>query len=248
GAGGVDSCDWTQMLAGMYSRWAASKKFKFAFISTTDGDPAGYVNATFTITGAFVYSWLQGETGVHRLVRISPFDSKGKRHTSFASVLVYPLAKIQPGVGSPRGNKVADIPEKDIRIDTFKSSGPGGQHVNKTESAVRVTHMPTGIVVECKTGRSQIQNKAVCMDLLCARLKKMENDKKQQLKADERERLPENAWGSQVRSYVLQPYQLVKDNRSGYSTSQISAVLKGNIDEFLVAQLNTDKNGQKCSL
>ncbi|KAJ1952943.1 hypothetical protein EC988_003279 [Linderina pennispora] len=228
GAGGIDSCDWTRMLVEMYTGWAHSRSFRFSDISTVHGERAGYRTSTFRISGDFAFSWLKGEAGVHRLVRISPFDAKGKRHTSFASVLVYPIA--------PSYEKAAaDIQAKDLRIDTFRSSGAGGQHVNKTESAVRITHIPTGITVECQAQRSQIQNRAACMELLQARLKQMENDKRQQEKAAERSQLPENAWGSQVRSYVLQPYQMVKDSRTHISTARIDAVLKGDIEQFLRA-------------
>ncbi|KAJ1721136.1 hypothetical protein LPJ53_004321 [Coemansia erecta] len=206
GAGGVDSCDWAMMLYKMYKRWSASKAMKFTEISTTEGGTAGYVSATFKISGKCAYGWLQGESGIHRLVRISPFDSK-------------------------------TIPESEIRVDTFKSSGPGGQHANKTESAVRITHIPTGVVVECKSERSQIQNRATCMDLLQARLRGLERDKERQQRSDERKRLPDNSWGSQVRSYVLNPYQMVKDARSGYSSTQAEAVLAGDIDDFLISNI-----------
>ncbi|KAI8324940.1 bacterial peptide chain release factor 2 (bRF-2) [Martensiomyces pterosporus] len=238
GAGGKDSFDWTQMLANMYARWSERKRFKYVPIATVYGDPAGFRSTTFRISGEFAYSWLQGESGIHRLVRISPFDSKGKRHTSFASVLVYPMGR-HGGGSSERAD--IDITAKDLHIDTFRSSGPGGQHVNKTESAVRITHVPTGIVVECQSGRSQIQNRAVCMDLLHARLKKAEDDKRQRERAEERDQLPDNSWGSQVRSYVLHPYQMVKDSRTGCSTSQVDSVLRGEIDQLLLSQLEQSR-------
>ncbi|KAJ2639597.1 hypothetical protein GGF40_000709 [Coemansia sp. RSA 1286] len=230
GAGGVDSCDWTKMLCNMYEKWAMHKGFRFEILDVTPHEYAGFVAVNVKVIGKSAYAWIRGEAGVHRLVRISPFDSKGKRHTSFASVLVYPVDR-------GHNKHIMAVAEKDLRIDTFKASGAGGQHVNKTESAVRMTHLPTGITVECKAERSQIRNRSVCMELLQARLAKLEHDKQQQAKSQERKGLPENAWGSQIRSYVMHPYQMVKDSRTGHTTTQLKAVLNGEIDEFLTKQL-----------
>ncbi|KAJ2214315.1 hypothetical protein EV179_003095 [Coemansia sp. RSA 487] len=235
GAGGNDSCEWTEMLANMYRGWSMYNNFKISYISETHGEAIGFRSVTFKISGSYVYSWLKGESGVQRLVRISPFDAKGKRHTSFASVLVYPVTNTR--VSEACNSYNTRIATKDIQIDTFKSSGPGGQSVNKTESAVRITHIPTGIAAECQCGRSQVQNRKLGLELLQAKLERLEKNKEKQRRAEERNRLPGNEWGSQVRSYIMHPYQLVKDSRSGYTSNQITSILKGQINDLLKAQL-----------
>ncbi|KAJ2606013.1 hypothetical protein H4R99_000718 [Coemansia sp. RSA 1722] len=198
------------MLCNMYEKWAMHKGFRFEILDVTPHEYAGFVAVNVKVIGKSAYAWIRGEAGVHRLVRISPFDSKGKRHTSFASVLVYPVDR-------GHNKHIMAVAEKDLRIDTFKASGAGGQH--------------------CKAERSQIRNRSVCMELLQARLAKLEHDKQQQAKSQERKGLPENAWGSQIRSYVMHPYQMVKDSRTGHTTTQLKAVLNGEIDEFLTKQL-----------
>ena len=224
GAGGTESCDWAQMLVRMYSRWAENKNFKFNVIDILDGDEAGIKSITFIISGTFAYGFLQAEIGVHRLVRISPFDANKRRHTSFASVDVIPEVDDDIDIV---------IDEKDIRIDTYRSTGAGGQHVNTTDSAVRITHLPTNIVVQSQTERSQLKNKATAMKLLKAKLYEYEQEK---LRASYEKHYDEKgliAWGSQIRSYVFMPYQLVKDHRTEYETSQVDKVMDGDIDDFL---------------
>ena len=224
GAGGTESCDWAQMLVRMYSRWAENKNFKFNVIDILDGDEAGIKSITFIISGTFAYGFLQAEIGVHRLVRISPFDANKRRHTSFASVDVIPEVDDDIDIV---------IDEKDIRIDTYRSTGAGGQHVNTTDSAVRITHLPTNIVVQSQTERSQLKNKATAMKLLKAKLYEYEQEK---LRASYEKHYDEKgliAWGSQIRSYVFMPYQLVKDHRTEYETSQVDKVMDGDIDEFI---------------
>ena len=212
------------MLRRMYMKWAQSKEFKNDIISEHKGDEAGLKSSTIKISGDYVFGWLKTESGIHRLVRISPFDSGARRHTSFASVWVYPVVD---------ENIDVEILEKDLRIDTYRSSGAGGQHVNTTDSAVRITHLPTKIVVQCQNERSQHKNKDTCMQMLKARLynfelekREKENDNKQDVKKD-------IGWGHQIRSYVLHPYRLVKDNRTNYESSDPQKILDGNIDNFL---------------
>jgi peptide chain release factor 2 len=229
GAGGTESCDWAQMLVRMYSRWAENKNFKFNVIDILDGDEAGIKSITFIISGTFAYGFLQAEIGVHRLVRISPFDANKRRHTSFASVDVIPEVDDDIDIV---------IDEKDIRIDTYRSTGAGGQHVNTTDSAVRITHLPTNIVVQSQTERSQLKNKATAMKLLKAKLYEYEQEK---LRASYEKHYDEKgliAWGSQIRSYVFMPYQLVKDHRTEYETSQVDKVMDGDIDSFISQYLN----------
>lgn len=228
GAGGTEACDWAQMLLRMYIRWGEKHRFKVDLIEEHAGDEAGIKSATLQITGVDVYGWLKGESGIHRLVRISPFDSNARRHTSFASVWVYPVVDDKIEI---------HIDEKDLRIDTYRSSGAGGQHVNKTDSAVRITHIPTGIVVQCQNERSQFKNKDVAMNMLKSRLYNLELEKRAEEEAKINASKAENGWGSQIRSYVLQPYQMIKDLRTNYETSNIEATLDGDIDGFLSATL-----------
>jgi len=228
GAGGTEAQDWADMLLRMYTRWAENHKYSIECIAENKGDEAGIKSATIKITGPEAYGWLKTESGVHRLVRISPFDANAKRHTSFASAWVYP--EIDDNID-------IQIEEKDLRIDTFRSSGAGGQHVNVTDSAVRITHIPSGIVVQSQNDRSQHRNKATCMSMLKSRLFELETRKKQEAAVANQAGKKEIGWGSQIRSYVLQPYQLVKDLRTNVETSNTSGVLDGEIDEFLEAAL-----------
>ncbi len=224
GAGGTESQDWAQILMRMYIRWAERKEFKVEIIELLSGEEAGIKSATLTIAGAYAYGYLKGEAGVHRLVRISPFDANKRRHTSFAAVLVYPEISEDIEV---------ELKEDDLKIDTFRASGAGGQHVNKTSSAVRITHIPTGIVVSCQNERSQFKNKATALKILRARLyaiKKKEHGKKIDEFIGEKKDI---AWGSQIRSYVMQPYQLVKDHRTGIEVGNVDAVMDGSIDNFI---------------
>jgi len=228
GAGGEEAQDWTEMLSRMYFRYAEKHGFKVEVIDTTPGDGAGYKSQTFIVHGDFAYGNLKTEKGVHRLVRLSPFDANNRRHTSFASLEVSPLIE--------KDDKIV-INEKDLKIDTFKSGGAGGQHVNKTESAVRITHIPTGTIVECQNERSQIQNREMAMKLLISKLKEkelMEKEKEKIKKFGEEKKIE---WGSQIRSYVLHPYNMVKDHRTGYETSDTTAVLDGEIQDFINAEL-----------
>ena len=232
GAGGTESQDWAQMLRRMYSRWIEKKKSKFEIISEHRGDEAGIKSSTLKVTGSYVYGWLKSESGVHRLVRISPFDSSARRHTSFASVWVYPVVDDTVKI---------DIQEKDIRVDTYRSSGAGGQHVNTTDSAVRITHLPTNIVVQCQNERSQHKNKETCFNMLKARLYKHEIEKKEAASENLAKSKSDIGWGHQIRSYVLQPYQLVKDLRNSLENTDPESVLDGDIDEFLEAALYQTK-------
>ena len=229
GAGGTESCDWAQMLVRMYSRWAENKGFSFNTIDILDGDEAGIKSITFMINGAYAYGLLQSEIGVHRLVRISPFDANKRRHTSFASVDVIPEVDDDIDIV---------IDEKDLRIDTYRSTGAGGQHVNTTDSAVRITHLPTNIVVQSQTERSQIKNRATAMKLLKAKLYEFEQEKLRQSYEKHYDEKGLIAWGSQIRSYVFMPYQLVKDHRTEYETSQVDKVMDGDIDSFITQYLN----------
>tara|TARA_B100001741_G_scaffold201130_1_gene165976 strand:- start:203 stop:1183 length:981 start_codon:yes stop_codon:yes gene_type:complete len=228
GAGGTESQDWAEMLRRMYIKWASSKNYKYQLISEHKGDEAGIKSSTIKIDGNYVYGFLKSESGIHRLVRISPFDSGARRHTSFASVWVYPVIDESIKI---------EILDKDLRVDTYRSSGAGGQHVNTTDSAVRITHVPTKIVVQCQNDRSQHKNKETCMNMLKARLYEYELKKKeQQLKSSE-ESKSDIGWGHQIRSYVLHPYRMVKDNRTDFESSSPDKVLDGEIDEFLESSL-----------
>ncbi|MDR2561202.1 MAG: peptide chain release factor 2 [Holophagales bacterium] len=228
GAGGTESCDWAAMLLRMYLRFCESKGWKTEIIDYQDGDEAGVKGATVMVAAPYAYGYLRAEAGVHRLVRISPFDAAKRRHTSFAAVHVSPELDETVDV---------DIPEKDLRIDVFRASGAGGQHVNRTESAVRFTHLPTGIVVSCQNERSQIQNRATAMKVLKARLYELEQRKLQEKINSASGDKADVAWGSQIRSYVLQPYQMVKDHRTLFETSQTQKVLDGDLDGFIRTQL-----------
>ena len=228
GAGGTESQDWAQMLRRMYSKWIEKKKYRFEIISEHRGDEAGIKSSTLKITGSYVYGWLKSESGVHRLVRISPFDSGARRHTSFASVWVYPVVDDSIKI---------DIKEKDIRVDTYRSSGAGGQHVNTTDSAVRITHLPTNIVVQCQNERSQHKNKETCFNMLKARLYRYEIEKQLEASENLAKSKTDIGWGHQIRSYVLQPYQLVKDLRNNLENTDPDSVLDGDLDDFLEAAL-----------
>ena len=233
GAGGTESQDWAEMLRRMYSKWVEKKKCKFEIISEHRGDEAGIKSSILKITGSYMYGWLKSESGVHRLVRISPFDSGARRHTSFASVWVYPVVDDSIKI---------DIQEKDIRVDTYKSSGKGGQSVNTTDSAVRITHLPTNIVVQCQNERSQHKNKETCFNMLKARLYKYEIEKKEEASENLAKSKTDIGWGHQIRSYVLQPYQMVKDSRNNLENTDPDSVLDGDIDGFLEAALYQTKN------
>lgn len=230
GAGGVDAQDWAEMLLRMYTRWAEKNNFDLEIVDTSFGEEAGIKSATFIVKGDFAYGYLKSERGVHRLVRISPFDAAHRRHTSFALVDVIPDI----------GNEIEiEIKPEDLKIDTFRASGPGGQYVNKTESAVRITHIPTGIVVECQSERSQHQNRETAMRILKAKLFALEREKREkELQALKGER-KDIAWGNQIRSYVLHPYTLVKDHRTGVEVGNIQAVLDGDIDIFISSYLKS---------
>ena len=229
GAGGTDSQDWAQMLERMLLRWVERRGYKADVHDEQEGDEAGIRSATLTVHGARAYGLLHAERGVHRLVRISPFDSQNRRHTAFASVDVVPLLDdVDTDV---------DVPDDDIRVDVYRSSGPGGQGVNTTDSAVRITHLPTGIVVSCQNERSQLQNRATAMTLLKAKLAELERAKREEELAALRGEQRDVAWGSQIRSYVLHPYQMVKDHRTGYETGNTGAVLDGDLDPLIDAYL-----------
>ena len=232
GAGGTESQDWAQMLARMYSKWIEKKKCSFIVVSEHKGDEAGVKSITIKATGDYMYGWLKSESGVHRLVRISPFDSGARRHTSFASVWVYPVVD---------DNINIDIQEKDLRIDTYRSSGAGGQHVNTTDSAVRITHLPTNIVVQCQNERSQHKNKETCFNMLKARLFRYEMQKKEEASENLAKSKKDIGWGHQIRSYVLQPYRLVKDLRNSLENTDPDSVLDGDLDSFLEAALYNTK-------
>jgi peptide chain release factor 2 len=228
GAGGTESQDWAQMLQRLYARWAEKHRCKVEFIEESPGEEAGIKSATLKISGTNAYGWLKTESGVHRLVRISPFDSNARRHTSFASVGVYPVIDDTIKV---------EVNEGDLKIDTYRASGAGGQHVNKTESAVRITHIPTGIVVACQTERSQHRNREAALSMLKARIYETELQKREAAAQAERDAQTDIGWGHQIRSYVLHPYQMVKDLRTGVETSDTQGVLDGDIDSFLEASL-----------
>jgi peptide chain release factor 2 len=230
GAGGTEAQDWAEMLMRMYLRWAEQNGFKTKMLDYQDGDEAGIKSATFNVIGEYAYGYLASETGVHRLVRISPFDANKRRHTSFASVAVYPEIDDKIEV---------TIDEKDLRIDTYRSAGKGGQHVNTTDSAVRITHLPTNIVVQCQNERSQHKNKDVCMKVLRARLFEMEVAKKKAETQSIEDSKLEISWGSQIRSYVLQPYRLAKDHRTKVEVGDVDRVLDGDLDKFIKAYLQS---------
>ena len=228
GAGGTESQDWAEMLRRMYLKWSDIRNFKSELISEHKGDEAGVKSTTIKIQGDYVFGWLKAESGIHRLVRISPFDSGARRHTSFASVWIYPVVD---------ENIDIEIIEKDLRIDTYRSSGAGGQHVNTTDSAVRITHIPSKIVVQCQNERSQHKNKETCMNMLKARLYDFEMKKKEKESQNIESSKSEIGWGHQIRSYVLHPYRMVKDNRTSFESSNPNKVLDGEIDDFLESSL-----------
>ncbi len=228
GAGGTESQDWADMLRRMYLKWSDKKNFKSNLISEHRGDEAGIKSATIKIEGDYVFGWLKKESGIHRLVRISPFDSGARRHTSFASIWIYPVVDENINI---------EISEKDLRIDTYRSSGAGGQHVNTTDSAVRITHLPSKIVVQCQNERSQHKNKETCMNMLKARLYDYEIKKREEQNQNTENSKSEIGWGHQIRSYVLQPYRLVKDNRTNFESTSPDKILDGDLDEFLEQSL-----------
>lgn len=233
GAGGTDAQDWAQMLFRMYSKWLESKKLQFRMIEASPGEVAGIKSATLEVNGDYAFGYLKGESGVHRLVRISPFDSAGRRHTSFASVNVIPKVEEQVEI---------ELDENDLRIDTYRASSAGGQHVNVTDSAVRITHDPTGITVQCQNERSQHQNKETALKILKSRLYELQKEQKKEEIEELRGDLKEIEWGSQIRSYVLHPYELVKDHRINIETGNVEAVLDGELDEFIEGYLKSGDN------
>jgi len=234
GAGGTESQDWAEILLRMYLRWAEKSNYDSDIIDTLPGDEAGIKSVTFTVMGKYAYGFLKAEIGVHRLVRISPFDAGRRRHTSFASVFVYPDIEDEIAI---------DIDEGDLRVDTYRSSGAGGQHVNKTDSAVRITHLPTGIVVQCQNERSQHKNKATAMKVLKARLYELEVQERNQKMEERHAGKKDIAWGSQIRSYILHPYRMAKDHRTGKEMGNVDAVLDGELDSFIRAYLLSQSPG-----
>ena len=234
GAGGTEAQDWAEILLRMYTRWAEQHGYKVEWLEESPGEEAGLKSATIEVKGGNAYGWLKSESGVHRLVRISPYDSNARRHTSFSSVWVYPVID---------DNIAIEILDKDLKIDTFRASGAGGQHINKTDSAVRITHVPTGIVVACQADRSQHRNRAMAMDMLKARLYEAELRKREEAAAAQEAQKSDIGWGHQIRSYVLQPYQMVKDLRTEVETSDTGGVLDGDIDRFLTASLAAKVHG-----
>lgn len=235
GAGGTEAQDWASMLLRMYMRWGERRGYKVTLLDESEGDGAGIKSATVEFSGSDAYGWLKTEAGVHRLVRISPFDSNARRHTSFAAVLVSPVIEDDIDVV---------VEDKDLRVDTYRAQGAGGQHVNKTDSAVRITHLPTGVVVACQQERSQIQNRAKAMKMLRARLYELEIKKRDENLASYQNEKTEIGWGRQIRSYVLQPYQMVKDLRTGVETSDTQGVLDGALDPFMEAALAQKVGGK----
>lgn len=228
GAGGTEAQDWAEMMLRMYTRWAEQHGYKVTMLESTEGEQAGIKSATLQISGINAYGWLKTEAGVHRLVRISPFDSAKRRHTSFASVWVYPVIDDSIDI---------EVNESDLKIDTYRASGAGGQHINKTESAIRITHVPTGIIVACQTDRSQHRNRATAMEMLKARLYELELKKREEEAAQTEANKTDIGWGHQIRSYVLAPYQLVKDLRTDVEKTNPDAVLDGDLDDFMAAAL-----------
>ena len=228
GAGGTEAQDWAEMLLRMYARWCQAHKYKIEWLEESPGEEAGIKSATIKVIGYNAYGWLKTESGVHRLVRISPYDSNARRHTSFSSAWVYPVIDDTIEI---------EIEDKELRIDTYRASGAGGQHVNKTDSAVRITHIPTGIVVQCQNDRSQHKNRAQAMAMLKARLYEAELQKREEAAEAEHDAKTDIGWGHQIRSYVLQPYQMVKDLRTEVETSNTQAVLNGDLDAFMAAAL-----------
>ena len=237
GAGGTESQDWAEMLTRMYVRWADAHDYKVEWLEESPGEEVGIKSATIKISGYNAYGWLKTESGVHRLVRISPYDSAARRHTSFSSAWVYPVIDESIDV---------EFEDKELRVDTFRASGAGGQHVNKTDSAIRITHIPTGIVVQCQNDRSQHRNRAAAMDMLRARLYERELQIREERAQAEHDAKTDIGWGHQIRSYVLQPYQMVKDLRTEIETSNTQGVLDGDLDQFMAASLaqrvSTDAN------
>lgn len=228
GAGGTEAQDWASMLARMYYRWAEAHKYKLEMLEESDGEEAGIKSVTYKVSGLNAYGWLKNEVGVHRLVRISPYDSAARRHTSFSSVWVYPVIDDEINI---------EILDKDLRVDTYRASGAGGQHVNRTDSAVRITHIPTGIVAQCQNDRSQHKNRDTAMKMLKARLYEAELQRREAESQAVEDNKTDIGWGHQIRSYVLQPYQMIKDLRTGVETSDTQGVLNGDLDEFMGAAL-----------
>jgi len=228
GAGGTEAQDWAEMLLRMYTRWADSKGYKVEWLEESAGEEAGLKSATIRISGHNAYGWLKTESGVHRLVRISPYDSSARRHTSFSSIWIYPVIDDKIEV---------EVLDKDLRVDTYRASGAGGQHVNKTDSAIRITHIPTNIVVQCQNDRSQHKNRAAAMNMLKARLYELELQKREEDAQAQHDAKTDIGWGHQIRSYVLQPYQMVKDLRTEVETSNTQGVLDGDLDDFMAAAL-----------
>lgn len=239
GAGGTESQDWASMLLRMYTRWADARGYRAEIIEQSAGEEAGIKSTTMQIKGENAFGWLKTESGVHRLVRISPYDSNARRHTSFASVGVYPVVDDEIDI---------DIEDKDLRVDTYRASGAGGQHVNTTDSAVRITHMPTGIVVQCQNERSQHKNRATAMKMLQSRLYEAELRAREEKAQAEAAAKTDIGWGHQIRSYVLQPYQMVKDLRTGIESSQPDAVLDGDLDPFIAAALAAKVDGSTAEI
>jgi len=238
GAGGTEAQDWAAMLLRMYSRWAEARGFKLETIEESDGEEAGIKSATLRVTGVNAYGWMKTESGVHRLVRISPYDSSARRHTSFASAWVYPVVDDDIAI---------EVEDKDLRVDTYRASGAGGQHVNKTDSAIRITHIPTNIVVQCQNDRSQHRNRATAMNMLKARLYELELQKREQAANDAASAKTDIGWGNQIRSYVLHPYQMVKDLRTNVEKGNANGVLDGDLDEFVEASLAARVGAQRGS-
>ena len=228
GAGGTESQDWAEMLQRMYLRWSESKNFKVLLLQESKGEEAGIKSSTIKISGDYIYGWLKRESGIHRLVRISPFDSNKRRHTSFASISVYPEIDDKINI---------EINESDLRVDTFRASGAGGQHVNTTDSAIRITHNPSGIVVQCQSDRSQHKNKSNAMSMLKSRIYELELNKRKSEEQKTNSEKKEIGWGNQIRSYVLHPYKMIKDLRTNYESSNVNDILDGKIDKFLEKSL-----------